>query len=58
MFWAGLKRSDKGANHKFSSKHLKSYVEEHVISRHNQRAQNSEKQMGDVVAGMAGKRLR
>ena len=56
-FWAMLKRAHKGTYHKFSPKHLQRYVDEHV-GRHNVRPLDTEDQMGAVVGGMVGKRLR
>lgn len=55
-FWATLKRAHKGTFHKISKKHLQRYVNE-FSGKHNARESDTIKQMGDVVAGMVGKRL-
>ena len=56
-FWAMLKRAHKGTYHKMSPKHLQRYVNE-FAGRHNVRGMDTVDQMGGVVAGMVGKRLR
>ena len=55
-FWAMLKRAYKGTFHKISPKHLDRYVAE-FASRHNVRDLDTIDQMGNIAAGMAGKRL-
>ena len=56
-FWATLKRAHKGVYHKISVKHLQRYVDG-FAGRHGVRELNTLEQMGSVVAGMVGKRLR
>lgn len=56
-FWAMFKRGHKGTYHKMSPKHLQRYVNE-FKGRHNVRPLDTAEQMGRVVAGMVGKRLR
>ena len=55
--WSMLKRAHKGVFHKFNPKHLDRYVQE-FAGRHNVRELDTAEQMGDVAAGMEGKRLR
>ena len=56
-FWSMLKRGYYGTYHKMSPKHLDRYVRE-FSGRHNVRNQDTVKQMGGVVTGMEGKRLK
>ena len=56
-FWALLKRGYNGTYHHMSEKHLQRYVNE-FSGRHGVRARDTIDQMGDVVVGMVGKRLR
>ena len=56
-FWSMLKRGYVGTYHKMSPKHLDRYVTE-FEGRHNIREQDTVAQMGAVVEGMGGKRLR
>ncbi len=56
-FWSMLKRAHKGTYHKFSPKHLQRYVRE-FSGRHNIREADTLEQMGSVVLGLVGKRLR
>ena len=56
-FWSMLKRAHKGTYHKISPKHLQRYVNE-FAGRHGIRERDTIDQMGAVVAGMVGKRLR
>jgi transposase-like protein len=56
-FWSMLKRGYYGTYHKMSPKHLNRYVKE-FEGRHNVREIDTAEQMGGLVAGMAGKRLR
>ena len=56
-FWATMKRAHKGVYHKFSPKHLDRYVEE-FSGRHNIRREDTLAQMGMVVRGLDGKRLK
>ena len=56
-FWSMLKRGYIGTYHKMSPKHLNRYVTESE-GRHNVREQDTVAQMGSVVEGMGGKRLR
>ncbi len=56
-FWAPLKRAHKGTFHKMSPKHLNRYVDE-FSGRHNVRSRDTADQMGQMAAGMVGKRLR
>ena len=55
-FWALLKRGYQGTFHQMSPKHLHRYVSE-FAGRHNIRGADTIDQMGNVVAGMIGKRL-
>ena len=56
-FWAMLKRAHKGTFHKISPKHMDRYVTE-FTGRHNVRGLDTEDQMKEMLAGMAGRRLR
>ena len=56
-FWATLKRGYHGVHHHMSPKHLNRYVQE-FAGRHNIRPMDTIDQMGAIVRGMAGKRLR
>ncbi len=56
-FWSMLKRGYYGTYHKMSPKHLNRYVKE-FEGRHNVRELDTVDQMGGVVAGMEGKRLK
>ena len=56
-FWSMLKRAHQGTYHKISPKHLQRYVNE-FAGRHGIRERDTIDQMGAVVAGMVGKRLR
>ena len=56
-FWATLKRGYHGIHHHMSPKHLNRYVQE-FAGRHNIRPMDTIDQMGAIVRGMAGKRLR
>ena len=55
--WALLKRGYYGTYHQMSFKHLGRYVDE-FTGRHNQREADTIDQMGAMVRGMEGKRLR
>ena len=55
-FWAMLKRGYYGTYHKMSVKHLQRYVTE-FAGRNNIRNLDTIDQMGDLVAGMLGRRL-
>ena len=52
-----IKRGQKGIYHKTSKKHLKRYVTE-FVGRHNKRTLDTDDQMGALVCGMEGKRLK
>ena len=56
-FWAMLKRGNMGTYHKMSKKHLGRYVTE-FAGRHNKRPSDTLDQMGALVKGMEGKRLK
>ena len=56
-FWALIKRGYHGTYHQMSVKHLGRYVDE-FAGRHNQREADTIDQMGAMVRGMEGKRLR
>lgn len=56
-FWSLLKRGYIGTYHKISPKHLGRYVAE-FSGRHNIRTSDTVAQMGSLVRGMVGKRLR
>ena len=56
-FWSLLKRGYHGTYHHMSEKHLPRYVGE-FEGRHNDRPSNTIDQMGRMVQGMEGKRLR
>ncbi len=51
-----LKRTYHGTHHWISPKHLQRYVNE-LCWRQNTRGMSTLERMGDIVAGMAGKRL-
>ncbi len=56
-FWALMKRGLNGTYHHVSAKHLSRYVTE-FSGRHNDRPSDTLTQMGTIVKGMEGKRLR
>ncbi len=56
-FWSMLKRAHTGTFHKISPKHLDRYVTE-FAGRHNMREYDTLNQMGEIVRGMVGRRLR
>ena len=56
-FWATLKRGYHGVHHHMSPKHLDRYVQE-FAGRHNIRPLDTIDQMGAIVRGLDGKRLR
>ena len=56
-FWALMKRGIHGTYHQMSVKHLGRYVDE-FAGRHNQREADTMDQMGAMVRGLEGKRLR
>ena len=56
-FWATLKRAHDGVYHHFSVKHLHRYITE-FEGRHNARPMDTIEQMGLMVTGGVGKRLR
>ena len=55
-FWSMMKRGIVGTYHKISAKHLHRYASE-FAGRHNLREKGTLTQMGELAAGMAGKRL-
>ena len=56
-FWSMFKRGIYGTYHKMGVQHLQRYVNE-FVGRHNVRELDTVEQMGRIVAGMVGKRLR
>ena len=56
-FWAMLKRAHKGTFHKISPKHMDRYITE-FSGRHNGRCLDTMDAMREMLAGMAGRRLR
>jgi len=56
-FRAAVERGHRGVFHRFSSKHLRKYVNG-FSGRHNIRDADTVDRMGDIAAGMAGKELR
>ena len=56
-FWSMLKRSHDGVYHHFSPKHLDQCVDE-FEGRNNARPLDTHEQMGKLVRGAEGKRLR
>ena len=56
-FWATLKRGYHGTYHHVSEKHLSRYVAE-FEGRHNSRPADAVDQIGSIVQGMEGKRLK
>ncbi len=56
-FWSTLKRGYHGIYHHMSPKHLSRYVDE-FAGRHNARPLDTIDQMGQIAAGLVGKRLR
>ena len=56
-FWAMFKRGHKGTYHKMSPKHMRRYVDE-FAGRHNSRPSDTDDQMGALVRGMEGKRVK
>ena len=56
-FWSMLKRAHTGTFHKISPKHLDRYVTE-FAGRHNMREYDTLAQMGEIVRGMVGRRLK
>ena len=56
-FWSMLKRGYHGTFHKMSVKHLHRYVNE-FAGRHNIRNRDTIDQMGSVVSGLVGRRLK
>ncbi len=55
-FWAMMNRGIVGTYHKLSPKHLHRYAAE-FAGRHNLREKDTLAQMGELAAGMVGKRL-
>ena len=56
-FWSLLKRGYHGTFHHFSAKHTGRYVTV-FAGRHNIRERDTIDQMGEIVEGMEGKRLK
>ena len=56
-FWSMLKRAHTGTFHKISPKHMDRYVTE-FAGRHNAREADTLTQMGKLVRGMVGRRLK
>ena len=56
-FWSMLKRAHMGTFHKISPKHMNRYVTE-FAGRNNAREYDTLAQMGNIVRGMVGRRLR
>ena len=56
-FWSMFKRGFYGTYHKMGVQHLQRYINE-FVGRHNVRELDTAEQMGRVVTGMVGKRLR
>ena len=56
-FWAMFKRGHRGTYHKMSKKHLRRYATE-FVRRHNRCPSATLDQMGAMVKGMDGKRLK
>ena len=56
-FWSTLKRGYHGTFHHFTSKHMDRYLVE-FAERHGRREADTAVMMGDLAAGMTGKRLR
>ncbi len=56
-FWSMLKRGYAGTYHQISVKHLHRYISE-FQGRHNDRPQDTITQMGNIVRGADGKRLK
>ena len=56
-FWSMLKRAHMGTFHKMSPKHLHRYLDE-FAGRQNVRENDTIDQLGAMVEGMEGKRLR
>ena len=56
-FWSTLKRAYQGTFHHFSEKHTDRYMTE-FSGRHNVRERDTIDQMGHMVEGMKGRRLR
>jgi len=56
-FWSMMKRGYEGVYHKMSVKHLQRYVDEYT-GRHNIRPLDTMDQIGRIVSGFEGKRLK
>ena len=56
-FWSMMEREHDGIYHMISPKHLKKYVTDSAM-RHNIRDKDTIDQMGEIVRGMVGKRLK